>query len=626
MNDTRRITSLTVAVCLATIAFGAQMPPEDVIDVPAIGEGMCVHNLFQSNMVIQRDKPIAVWGWATPGEKITVSFSGKEENTTAAADRTWRVTLPALPANSTPAVMVIKSEPRWIVLENVLVGDVWVLGGQSNMEFPLSRIENGALEIESARFENMRILTVPKRTGPEYLKSFPRLHEWSNWSKRHFRKGDWDVLTPEIARELSAIGYVFARRIHMATNIPIGVIDASVGGTTVETWTPLEALKGLDAPEVKAKLAEWDTKIAEFDPQKDLESRIKHHHDWVAKMKKQGKKIPPTRKVPSDLRVGPAADNNRPGNLYAGMIAPLAGIAVKGAIWHQGYNNCFDGDRGATMYYHVFPKMIAGWREAFGDQNMAFGIITLCTQGARQTRENFCDHMRDAGPYVREAQYKTFLDLYKAGDKNIGFTSSYDLRRRWYHPQLKVPAGERMARWALATQYGVGGLKWKPPILQEMKVEKGRIVLRFDDTVAAVDDGGPMEGFAIAGEDRKFHPADSENLIIGKDDRGRPRRDSKAVVLTSPMVPDPIHFRYAWARSPLGNAIAGAHSDVPLGTQRSDTWTMRDTFEAVTGTKSESDGPPERSERGAWIQGLRHEDIRRRLAEAKALLEEHEKQ
>jgi sialate O-acetylesterase len=220
------------------------------------------------------------------------------------------------------------------------------------MEAPLTDVENGQLEIVSANYAGIRILTIPAQNGPEEKKSFPRLHEWSGWFSRHFRKGDWDVCSPKIAGELSAIGYVFARRIHMASQIPIGVIDTSRGGTTVETWTPAPVIQTIDTEEVKDLLAEWDKKVADFDPKKDLEKRVQNHRNWVKDQEKRGQKIPADQKEPTDLNPGPAADPNRPGNCYANMIAPIAGFAVKGAIFHQGYNNCFEwGSANAAMYY-----------------------------------------------------------------------------------------------------------------------------------------------------------------------------------------------------------------------------------------------------------------------------------
>lgn len=501
-------------------------------------------------------------------------------------------------------------------------GDVWLLGGQSNMEFPIYKVENGQLEIVSAHYPEIRILTIPAQDGPDAKVSFPRLHEWSGWFNRHFRKGDWDVCSPDTVRELSAIGYVFARRVHMASQVPIGVIDVSRGGTTVETWTPDAVLRKIETEEVAGLLEDWDTRVAEYDPKQDLADRIKKHNDWVARMQKDGKEIPDNRKdPPSDLRPGPAVNRNRPGNCYAVMIAPIAGLQVKGAIWHQGYNNCFNGTEGARMYRQVFPKMITAWRAAFEDPEMPFGIISLCTQGAPQTRDDFCEHMIDTGPHIREAQYHTFLQFYNAGDKNIGFTSTYDLRRRWYHPQLKIPAGERIARWALATQYGFDRqIRWKPPMVVDMQVKDDRIELHMDAATAAVDDGGPMKGIAIAGDDRKFHPADIDHLVTGKDRRGRPRKDMKVLVLGSSMVPAPVHYRYAWARSPMGNLQVHHNTDIPMATQRSDDWPLE---QVPLGVFDEvPTGKLNRAQRRQLADALRELDQERRLKEAKALLQE----
>jgi len=614
---------LSLILCACPTAYAQNMPKENVIDVPAVGQGLCVSNAFQTNMVIQRDKPVRIWGWASPGEKVTVSVAGQTQAATADNKRVWKVTLTAMPASTTPQTLTIRGRNKTLTLENILVGDVWLLGGQSNMEFPLSRIENGTLEIMSANYDNIRILTIPALNGPDSKQGFPRLHEWSGWFGRHYRKGDWDVYSPVIARELSAIGYVFARRIHMATQVPIGVIDISRGGTTVETWTPDPVLRKMDNELVRSLLREWDKKVADWDAKKDLEDRIKRHHEWVARMKKDGRPIPADRTVPSDLRPGPSMDQNRPGNCFASMIAPVAGLAVKGAIFHQGYNNCFNGTPGAIMYGQVFPKMITAWREAFQDPEMPFGILSLCTEGVPQTRDNYVECMANVGPYIRETQYQTFLDFYNAGDTNIGFTSTYDLRRRWYHPQLKIPAGERIARWALATQYGFDReIRWKPPMIKKMTVEDKRILLTMDEATANVDDGGIMKGFAIAGQDRKFHPADIAHLVTGKDNRGREQKDTKTLVLTSPMVPKPIHYRYAWGRSPMGNLQAHHNTDIPVATQRSDNWSLRDIYEALTGRKGKSGGALERRERNELVRALRAQDLRRRLAEAETLLKE----
>lgn len=599
----------------------AQMPRENVVDVPAKSDGLCLHNLFQSNMVLQRDKEITIHGWAEPGEIVSVFLNDIQKCGATDHDRSWSVSFPAMPASSEPTSLRVDGEVKSIVLENILIGDVWVLGGQSNMEFPLSRIENGQLEIVSANYPKIRILTVPYQDGPENKESFPRLHEWSGWFGTHYRKGDWDVCSPEIVNELSAVGYVFARRIHMASQIPIGVIDVSRGGTTVETWTPDSRLRQINTQPVKELLSEWDQKVEDWDSQEDLAQRVINHRNWLEKMDREGGELTAEqREEPSDLRPGPAMDQNRPGNCYASMISPLAGLSVKGAIFHQGYNNCFNGTPGAIMYRDVFPAMIESWRETFNDPTMPFGIISLCTEGQPQTLENYTELMANPGPYIREAQYETFLDFYNAGDKNIGFTSSYDLRRRWYHPQLKIPAGERIARWALASQYGFEGqIRWKPPILQKMETLDGSLVLHFDESLDAVDDGGPMKGFAIAGEDRKFHPAEATHLVIGKDDRGRPQLDKKSIVLTSIMVSDPVHFRYAWARSPLANMQAQPHTDIPLPTQRSDDWPLEAIPFGLFG--NESPGPLSRPQSRQQSEALRQLDLERRKSIARELLD-----
>jgi len=615
---------VALAVAPATSAEKKKMPREDVIDVPAVGKGLCVHNLFQTNMVLQRDKPIRIWGWANPGQKVTVAFAGHERTATAARDRSWTVTFPAMKADRTGRTMTVKGKTAALALENILIGDVWVLGGQSNMEFPIQNVEGGRLEIVSANFPQIRILTVPAQDGPDPKKGFPRLHEWSGWFGRHFRKGDWEVCSPETVRELSAIGYVFARRIHMAAQVPIGVIDTSRGGTTVETWAPIDVLKAINTREVKAKLAEWDQRIAEWDPQKDLANRVRNFENWVKNMKKQGRKIPPDRKAPTDLRPGPAMDQNRPGNCYSSMIAPLAGLAVKGAIFHQGFNNALGaGSAGSAMYYQIFGKMIAAWRGAFNDPAMPFGIISLCTAGSPQTADNYLEKTVDDGVYIREAQYRTFVDFHKAGDKNVGFASSFDQRRSWYHPQKKVPVGERIAAWALATQYGMDReVIWLPPTIKEMKVEDGRIVLAMDTWVKPID-SGPIVGFAIAGKDRRFQPAEAQWLVKGKDRHNRPQYDRRVVVLTSPHVGEPVHFRYAWGRNPMANLTRADNTAIPLATQRSDDWKMEEVPETFPRDESKPTRDQARRLRSMVKRELRLDDMKRRLAQAQAFIDQH---
>jgi sialate O-acetylesterase len=612
--------ALSAIALLAIPAQAEKMPKEDVIEIPSIGKGLWVSNTFQTNMVLQRDKPIHIWGWAAPGEKVTVSFDGNSTSATAAKDRTWKVTLPELPANAKPQTMTIKGKVKTVTLDNILLGDVWILSGQSNMEHPLSKIEDGNLEIISANFPEIRILTLPKGVLNEPVAGFARVHEWSSWTKGHDRKGDWDVCTPEIAKDLSAIGYVFARRVHKASGVPIGVIDASSGGTTVETWAPLEALRKMDSAPVKAMLADWDQKVAAWDPKADLKKRIEGKKDWLKRMQKDGRAVDDAGKIlPTELLPGPIASKHHPGACYAGMIKPIAGLSVKGAIWHQGYNNAFGGLNGTPMYLDVFPEMIKTWRTAFNDAKMPFGILSLCTAGNPQTLENYSESMLNYGIGIREAQYTTFLNLYKAGDKNIGFVSTYDFRRRWYHPQLKIHAGERIARWALATQYDFANiLKWKPPVITSMEAKDSTITLSFDSAMSDPEDGA-MVGFAIAGEDRKFYPATATHAEKGKDSRGRIESDTKKLILTSPMVQNPVNFRYAWGRNPLANLQIAGHTDVPLATQRSDDWPTHTV--PLGALPKDVELPLERGDLRKLTLALKEQDKQRRIREAELTIE-----
>ena len=588
----------------------------DRIDTPAIGNGLCVHNLFQSNMVVQRDKPIPIWGWATPGEVVTVAFGDESRSDTAAADRSWKVELPATTASAESRTITVRGTNETIELTNILVGDVWVMAGQSNMEFELHKLEEGPLEIVSANFDQIRLFTVPQQNGPETRKSFPRLYQWNDFFSRHFRQGYWDVCSPETVPDMSGIGYIFGRRIHMATRIPIGIVDVSRGGTTLMSWTPIDVLRKVDAPEVVRELADWDKRIAEFDPQKDLERRIKQYNDQTERLKAQGKELPADREPPKELLPGPAMDMNRPGSLYASTLSTISGLPIKGVLWHQGYNEALIPN-GHKLYESVFPEMISAWRLAFNDPAMPFGIITQETQDQPQTLEHFLPPMVDEGNYIREVHYQTFLNFRKAGDKNIGYASCFDQHRAWYHPQIKVPVGERIAKWALATQYNKN-IRWLPPQLQEVTARDGKLFLKLDSWAIPFNDG-PIQGFAIAGEDGRFQPAQAQWLDKNAG-KGEPNWERSMIVLSSPLVLEPVYFRYAWARNPLENLKSSDNAGLPFDTQRNDSFSLADMYQIYTGKNTSAEGVLNNAERRELIQALKAEDLKRRREEARTLL------
>ena len=332
-----------------------------------------VHSLFQNNMVIQRDKPINVWGWSKAGDKVSVDFANKTMSATTAKDGKWLVTFPKMEANTKPTNMKITSKYGKVTIENILVGDVWILGGQSNMEWPISRVDNGVNEVVSANYPAIRLMTIPKIFSAELKTNFPSAAELSAKGQKT-SLGSWLVCTPQTVVGMSAIGYAMARRIHMTTGVPVAIINTARGGTTVEGWTPLAKMAKLESKEVKERLEN---------------NKGKPHHI--------------------------------PGNCFASIISPLGGFAVKGTIFHQGYNNCFSGVQGAVMYRAIFPELIKGWRETFNDPAMPFLILGQCTAGKKQSRENHLSHLGDIGARIREAQYQTYLQLYKAGDKKLGY-------------------------------------------------------------------------------------------------------------------------------------------------------------------------------------------------------------
>jgi sialate O-acetylesterase len=589
------------------------MPKQDVVEVPAIGEGLCVSNSFQSHMVLQRDKPVSIWG-----------FSGKSATATAGADRSWNVSLDAMPASGKPETMTVSSDDQTLKLENILVGDVWILGGQSNMEFEIAKVNDGAIEIASANFPEIRLLTMPQGKGFDSVKSFERLHEWSDWSNRHFHKGVWEVCSPETVRDFSAIGYIFGRRIHMASRVPIGLIDTSIGGTTVETWTPDKVLRGIDGAETKAKLREWEEKIAAYDPQADLKQQIAGYENRKKKLEAEGKAVPADMKPPTTPRPGPVADRNRPGYCYASVIRPLEGLSACGAVFHQGFNNCFEGSAGARMYYQVFDGMIGAWRSAFGDEKLPFCIISLCTAGDPQTQDRFLEPMFDSGPMIREAQYQTFRKLRDGGDATIGYASSFDFRKSWFHPQIKIPAGERAAKWAMASHYKLLGDRgsesyWLPPAVERMETGDGKITLTMNTEITTRDDSdGRMLGFAIAGDDRRFHPAEIAYLATGET-KGKPIQDRKVLVLSSPHVAAPKHYRHAWARNPMTNLTNS--QQIPIPTLRSDDWTIEET--PLLPIPVPADNP--RALGNLLRKELQLADTERRIQDAKRTLEQIEK-
>jgi sialate O-acetylesterase len=245
------------------------------------------------------------------------------------------------------------------------------------------------------------------------------------------------------------------------------------------------------------------------------------------------------------------------------MVAVIAGLTVKGIVFHQGYNNALEDSR-PKQYASNFMALIKDWRNTFNDKELPFGIIETSAGGEPQTLDNYELRMIDPTPSIREGQFKAFMDL-----PQTGYVCSYDQQVNWYHPQKKVEVGERMARWALSTQYGLK-LEWEPAICQGVDRQKDKIIINFNKEVKTSDDR-PIEGFSIAGSDRHFFPAKAA-YVKTKDEKGQPVDDKKRIEVWNNLTVDPIEVRYAWARNPLGNLVNSDCPIIPVPLFRSDNW------------------------------------------------------
>ncbi|HCC72064.1 MAG TPA: hypothetical protein DEQ09_13075, partial [Bacteroidales bacterium] len=512
-------------------------------------------------MVLQRDKPVRIWGWASPGEIVKVEFGCQLKSGMAGKDGEWTVYLDPMPASMQAQDLLIRGENNEVIFSNILVGDVWVLGGQSNMEFDLARIYHGDAEVLSANFPQIRIMTIPHAESIEPETDFEHVNEYDEWNDRYDKKGYWMVCSPDAVKTFSGLGYIFGKRIHMVSQVPVGLIDVSRGGTTVESWISGKALS--ETPENQEMLEYWDKRIREYDPSENLRMRIRNWERRAERRKQMGLEPGPK---PTEPSPSPAYDHNRPGACYNGMLSVFKGLTVKGIIFHHGYNNALSDSR-PELYAVNFDLLIRDWRESFNDPDLPFGIIDFSAGGMPQTRDNLEAAMIDAAPYIREGQFKAFLN-----NDRTGYVSTYDQQVNWYHPQKKTEAGERIARWALAELYGFD-LGWESAICTGKEIKAGKIILNFNKEIKTSDDR-PFEGFAIAGSDNHFYPAKAEYLVSGRDNTGKEIQDRTKIVVWNDLVHDPEEVRYAWARNPLGNAVNATLYEriLPVPPFRTDNW------------------------------------------------------
>lgn len=510
MKTKRLLTTLFTFTVLFSLALSASA----TVSTPSI---------FGDHMVLQQGKSLPVWGKADPGETVTVTLNDKTKSATACSEGRWTVKLPRMDAGG-PYELTIEGKDNSLVFSDVLVGEVWLGSGQSNMQWTVANSANAAEEMANANFPKIRLFSV-KRTVAT--------------SPQDDCEGSWAVCSPESIPEFSAVLYYFGRELHQKLNqVPMGLIHTSWGGTPAESWTSRAMLES--DPDLAYMVQQWDQTLADYPAAKTAYDKAMEEWQQAAEQAKAAGTAEP--KKPDEPR-GP----NHPwlaSGLYNAMIAPLVPYAIQGAIWYQGESNA----NRAYQYRKLFPAMINDWRNAWGQGDFSFYFVQLA---------NFQDTLPEPAESdwaeLREAQTMT-LSL-----KNTGMAVIIDIgEAKDIHPKNKQDVGKRLALNALAKNYGQD-VVWSGPIYKSMRVWKDKIVLKFDHVLSGLttSDGEAPKGFAIAGADKKFVWADA--IVKGK-----------KVIVSSPQVPEPVAVRYGWAINPVCNLVNG--KGLPASPFRTDEW------------------------------------------------------
>lgn len=473
--------------------------------------------VFGDSMVVQRDMPIHVWGWTKPSTTVKVDMAGHHAETESDDEGRFDVRLDPLPAGGPHKMTVAGDETK--TFEDVLVGEVWVCSGQSNMAWPVSNANDPDLESLTANYPSLRIISVPQVASQEPKNDFD---------------GKWEACTPETVKSFSAVGYFFGRQLHQTLGVPVGLIDNAWGGSAAEAWVRRDILE---------KEGKYDELIAKWD---DLAKTYDHDAaitKWQERVKaweknKKGNKPRAPRNV--------LAGQHRPANLYNGVLFPVLGYTIRGAIWYQGESNAGR----AYQYRDLFPLMIASWRKEWGQGDFPFYWVQLADFRSEVEQPGESDWAE-----LREAQTMTMSKLPNTGEAVItDLGEASDI-----HPKNKQDVAKRLARWALANEYGYD-IPFRSPTFESMTVEGSKAILQFDHIGGRLDTFDVREpiGFAIAGGDKKFVHANAK--IVGKD----------TIEVWSDEVSEPVAVRYAWADNPICNVQSA--EGLPMTPFRSDDW------------------------------------------------------
>ncbi len=488
--------SSLLAVLLLALASQAQAE----LKLPAI---------ISDHMVLQQNQANPIWGWDAPGTKVTVSFAGNDYPATAGADGKWSVKLAPQPANATAQTLTVTGSSKREIAD-VLIGEVWICAGQSNMEWKLAGDWNGDLEALASKHPNIRLITVPRVGTQELQNDF---------------QGQWKAATPDVTLPFSAVGFLFGRYIHEILNVPVGLINNAWGGSAAEAWVRRASLEADPRfRSVVESTVNREEDIQSGAARADYEKNLAEWKLAEAAAKAENKPAPIAPASPDHWLAG----NARPGNIFSGVVNPTLGFGIHGVIWYQGEANAGR----AAGYRDLFPFLIEQWRKEQGQGDFPFYWVQLADYLAEQPAPG-----ESKWAELREAQTLSMRVPHTGQAVIIDLGEGKDI-----HPRNKHDVAARLARWALVKDYGMT-LPYRSPELKESVVQGNKVVVTLDcfGSEARAFDVQEARGFAICGADKVWHPA--KGKIIGKDQ----------IEVWSDDVAAPTFVRYAWADNPVCN-------------------------------------------------------------------------
>ena len=485
--------------------------------------------IISDHMVLQQKQANPIWGWDAPGTDVVVAFRGQVKKTKAGDDGKWSVKLDPVGASFEPASIVVEGSSRREITD-VLVGEVWMCSGQSNMGMTLGGDWKYEVESLSSNHPNLRLISVP-RVGTQELQS-------------DF-KGQWEAANPTNSQAFSAVGFFYGRYLHEILDVPVGLINNAWGGSAAEAWVRRDSLEK-DA-RFQTLMASWqqrETQLLSDAAKEKYEADLAAWKIKAAAAKAAGKPAPRGPSSPDSTLSG----NQRPGNIFAGVVHPTLGYGMKGVIWYQGESNAGR----AWEYAQLFPYMIEQWRAEWGQGDFPFYWVQLADylpEVDQPGESNWAE--------LRESQTKT-LSLPNTGEAVIiDLGEANDI-----HPKNKYDVAARLVRWALAKDYGMETIEPQSPTYRNLNITDNKAALTFDHIAGGLRtvDVNDVRGFAVCGEDRKWVRANAK--ITGAD----------SIEVWSEEVSAPVAVRYAWANNPVCNVYS--RIGLPLTPFRTDDFPM----------------------------------------------------